>query len=576
MEERKKNAINMAMRGQNEVFVGLDPNLSLKLLVSRADGRPYMRLTRTKEGEIEMMHLSLDSFNALCNAAEEIEKKWNSGDCQARFRLPPGALATVVPHTKSKEPELCISRVYMTDTFPTKFHLSHAAFRKWMAHSEELIKWMTDVEHNRNAHAMKFAQRLNFNTKAVADQHPPGLILVREVKDGKDRTFTLPRSVVEKLKAMADEIKENLQQMQESEFPLSETHHVSTALFNERMYVCLYKVNGEGRRERGNGMNMDSYAFETLIRTLGPLVEGMDRSIWEKKNTIPPVSEARLVTNAIMAAEREREEKLENLLAPPMKKRRISVEHVDEGFEEEEVKKQKEKVEEEGIFVLTGESEILLQTPEKGKQKGEQPPTPSAPKRKQGHRVMMYTWAWITENGVRVKNAKFWYLCETMCMNDAQRFKPPYRDDVHLKVETKWAEKPKMRELLNKLLSHYLTLEIQKLQDKTCLGCLYNSPGQKAHMDGGCLEEWETAVATKLKRALEHVGNCVTICWARNVMEAMGFPFKKAEFWVRTWKEEVEHDTLIMSLTSGPVTDTYKHFFNMLFPFPVLGQLEDN
>ena len=81
-----------------------------------------------------------------------------------------------------------------------------------------------------------------------------------------------------------------------------------------------------------------------------------------------------------------------------------------------------------------------------------------------------------------------WHLLEEATDEGQVIESPPF--PLHLNL----VQIPPPRVLTLRLTTFIMAGEIEKLKKSTCYGCEHDSPGQRDHMEGGCLSTWGEAV----------------------------------------------------------------------------------
>ena len=544
------------------IMFDLGYKTKVHLLYSRVDGEPYIRLTREyplQRGK--MIHLNLENLKILMAEAGKIDK--GLFDPEHKFR-PFINLQSVGAQVKIKDLDpdfddvvmLDLYRHYEDDPLLYSVKVHPVAWRNWQANFEKMSKWMQHVSDLKKRGKLQIPIRLNFKTLVEGHHYPPRVSFVREMQGKEDRKFSLPGYVMKELKKNLQRIDAAISYKNEVDIKLSGAYHVTTSFYNDKMYVSFGMYDEMGCRQKGIGMNIDVGAFKVLKDNMEALCECLDYSIFYKatyRRDLASVEEGKGSDDA---------KSVESGSTCII----IDDDADDEGEDSgEDVP---------GTCVTPKSSacvRMVRPTPYDKKRGAEIPPTPPAPKKLKAcesriPKILMYAWKYITKKDKVIKECPFWHFSEAFCRNDAEHNSPVNADNLFCTLECEELERPSERVLMRKLARHFITLEIRKKTKNTCLGCLYDSPGQRAHMDDGCLQEWETAVQKHLTTCVDAVDSTPFRCWLRNILHAMNYNCHGVQSLIEFWRRNLDMDELKEKISDEPVSESYDYFFTHLEP----------
>ena len=117
--------------------------------------------------------------------------------------------------------------------------------------------------------------------------------------------------------------------------------------------------------------------------------------------------------------------------------------------------------------------------------------------------VLMYRWKWVVGKKKSVEGEAPLFS-EEDCRIDAMVQKPD-GDKANLVIEKIWAPPPPKYLHMHEVYLHLVKKFIEELSKQHCPGCKVNSPSQKDHVGGGCLDDEEDRLSLHCKEALKKV-----------------------------------------------------------------------
>ena len=174
-------------------------------------------------------------------------------------------------------------------------------------------------------------------------------------------------------------------------------------------------------------------------------------------------------------------------------------------------------------------------------------------------------WQWIRE-GTVVKESPSVFFNEATCRNNAEINAPVNTEGLELSLERYVWTQPDPSYITQLLVRHLLYMGIKDLRDRNCEGCMFNAPGQKDHMDGGCLDDWENVVHLYLANLLPKVHEQSFRFWMRNIWDSLGYDVSTAESYLKSWESSYNLNALKEKLVDDNVPECYEFHFNSLKP----------
>jgi hypothetical protein len=111
-------------------------------------------------------------------------------------------------------------------------------------------------------------------------------------------------------------------------------------------------------------------------------------------------------------------------------------------------------------------------------------------------------------------------------------------------VEIRNVDRFSYEDILEKFIVEVLARIIVEEVTGNCQGCMYEAPGQVAHMEGGCLTEWEELVDQNLTYCSDVFKTEKYIHWGRCFLESMGYSIVSLEEDIKSLMEEWGEETL--------------------------------
>ena len=117
--------------------------------------------------------------------------------------------------------------------------------------------------------------------------------------------------------------------------------------------------------------------------------------------------------------------------------------------------------------------------------------------------VLMYRWKWVMGKKKAIEGEAPLFS-EEDCRVDAMIQKPE-GDKVNLVIEKVWGLPPPKYLHMHEVFLHLVKKFVREITKAKCSGCQSNSPSQKDHMGGGCLDEEVDHLRIYCEEALKKV-----------------------------------------------------------------------
>ena len=546
----------------------LGQNYSAAIFVSRADGLPYVKLSRFSSSPGDDgtdFLLSATNFDALKKNREEIsEALKHPDDGQTQFYC---LQQQVTAYTHAcrmggeKFKKVVFDRYGVEDTRVSHFAMMKTPFLNLMEVADSISCRMCAYLKSRGGQPSKIPLALNDKTTVQSLREPRALLFTRYNPNSSTTwTYELPEKGVVRLRFWLDKINDALKTEKEDSFKLHGPHQAKVVLFKNNMYFGLGKVDAGGNRMRGEGMNMDPTSFRVLKKHMGQLIDSMYVNAGgddvsadvEEEFSNSLTTEAPSTSTPIKAYEEE------VLDQPQNGKKRPSPGSLEKDYPPSKKTKQDVEMQIPPINLYNETTDVP-----------EAPPTPemsfsvkapTAPKKAkvaEPRRPVMkqFMWNWVDRNGAEIVKSPMWYFSEAECLNEAERMKPICNHPVNVNIRSQTITKPNEKVLMEKFVIYYMTTVVEACMKQHCLGCLYDSPGQKAHYEGGCLMAWEEAVDLYHDKARQAALSYPCHAWGRKLMEAMQFPINNMVAQIDDLAKSWNEDTLKNALKKVTLAD---------------------
>jgi hypothetical protein len=391
--------------------------------------------------------------------------------------------------------------------------------------------------------------------------------MVREdVKKERRRwAILIPMKVLMEFREQRDSIRKFAMEKKEGTFLLSEDFHCKVSVFKGLIYVGFGRVDGEGKRIKGAGMKLDVVGFESLLRSLDNIIESMLVSPM-KKLTPFSYDSGPIVVNRDEGTKEQIKAKPavieKEVEGPPTKRPRLSV--------KVDLNKKKPNLQ---VDTQETNHDDSMETPPSTP--GSMPPleidltsTPEKSRKTIARRPQMkqFKYKWVSQRGKPLSADNMWHFSEADCLNQAMTTQPVGDSHPHLEMETRHIDRMTYDKVLECFLIEVMAQAISDECHSRCQGCLYEAPGQAAHMEGGCLTDWEDVVQVLLCAGKEYlkVDKCKE--WGRYFLEILGYPVRNLDKNITDLIEQWGDETLIEKLKEKNVGDNIIFLINRCKP----------
>ena len=556
--------------------VNLGNGISIRMLYNRYDGEPYMRIVRVFTNyDPSIIHLCYRNLICLMKLAPEVDMAFFDPENNKFQMTHTNPNLSVAVTKKSLDPrtddDIMLRMSKLMDDGPLlhKLFMHRSSWIQWKMHFERMKKWMEDVWDLKKQDKLQIPVRLNFKTLVQAFRHPSSLTFIREQPGGESRKFTISRYSAIILNQNIKQVEDAINRNEEITMGIGDNNFVSTTIFQGRMYVSFGVRDQAGARQRGTGMNIDTQAFQLLKENMEVLLESMEVSIFRSKSFQGSMEDPIDVEEA----------------CKPIKDVCMYDMPYLQNVSEADADDEEDDDDDSGIDIPNSPSILAklaaTSTPRSSKKPVTRtpslkrpasldmpPPAPKKAKTTQTRRpvVPIYMWKWCTKRGKTLKRGAYWHFKEAACRNDADQYKPNNAENLVLTIEVDEKDKPTAKVLVYKLARHHLAQEVKNTALKKCSGCLYESKGQPAQQDGGCMADWDNMVDRHLSFCMDSVDSNLFRAWTRNLLEIMDYPVEEAEALVAEWKENTTIDQVEEKLLNDNVAEPYERLFRSVEP----------
>ena len=160
--------------------------------------------------------------------------------------------------------------------------------------------------------------------------------------------------------------------------------------------------------------------------------------------------------------------------------------------------------------------------------------------------VLMYRWKWMSGKKKSVEGEAPLFS-EEDCKIDAMTQKPD-GDKSNLVIEKVWGPPPPKYLHMHEVYLHLVKKFIQELTKEKCAGCKVNSPSQKNHMEGGCLDEQVDHFTLNCAEALKKVIKQDLITLFVNSRKVIGACTSHADLYAEMAQFYMDPDTVFKTV----------------------------
>jgi hypothetical protein len=427
-----------------------------------------------------------------------------------------------------------------------------------MQRADYLISRMEDMIEE--PHTEEIPYQVNEKTYVEVFTHPRLFKFTRrEFKKGVKWSIVVGEHALLEFLAKKEIIERHVRYKQEVTIQLTQDTVCKVSIFKGMTYVGFGKVDKEGKRIKGAGMNLDVPGFTKFCENIDNLIESMYIAPMKKlsvftwditpdigrktENIKPDIKEKQQQEQK----QQEQKQKKEIEQPPPKRPRlTLNIKRNDVSAPkqtEEDVHKEEEEEEDDSCLVIdtppsspgsNGHLEMVI------------PPTPQKLEKTRARRpkLRQYRYKWLHPQGRSLYTCPIWFFHQSDCLHDASETNLGLDCEKKLHVEIRNVDRFSYEDILEKFIVEVLARTIVEEVTGNCQGCMYEAPGQVAHMEGGCLTEWEELVDQNLTYCSDVFKTEKYIHWGRCFLESMGYSIVSLEEDIKSLMEEWGEETL--------------------------------